>query len=82
MVNQTYYVCPNSLAVPWIESPFFEKLLASASLNLEEKELVQFFAENGYVTINPEIPLEVIDMVVADLKDKYTSSTPLYYPPG
>jgi hypothetical protein len=82
LTNKTYCVRPDSLAIPWTESPFFEKLLASASLNSEEKALAQFFAENGYVKIDPEIPFEIIDMVVADLENKYVPGTPLYYAPG
>jgi hypothetical protein len=42
--------------VPWFESPFFEDELPTAQLGDEEREQIQFFAENGYLVWEPEIP--------------------------
>jgi hypothetical protein len=44
------------LQVPWFESPFFERELDQSELDGETKEKVAFFAENGYLVIEPDIP--------------------------
>lgn len=44
-----------SVNVPWFQSPFFERSLATASLTDDERERVRFFAENGYVVWRPDI---------------------------
>lgn len=56
--------------LPWIESPFFERELAESNLSDEDKAFVKFFAENGYVVFDPQIPEEVLTGVLDDLNPK------------
>ncbi|MGL6281893.1 MAG: phytanoyl-CoA dioxygenase family protein, partial [Microcoleaceae cyanobacterium] len=40
------------LNMPWIDSPFFEELLAQSKLDVKTKELVKKFATDGYVIVD------------------------------
>lgn len=53
-----------SVTLPWVESPFFKAELAKLDLDPETKEMVTFYADNGYLIFNPEIPEAVIDAAV------------------
>jgi hypothetical protein len=44
------------LQVPWIDSPFFEKLLSRSELDPAERERVRAFAEDGLLVFDPELP--------------------------
>jgi hypothetical protein len=44
------------LNVPWLESPFFEKLLARSDLDAATKALVRTYATDGLLTFDPGIP--------------------------
>lgn len=59
----------SELSIPWVDSPFFEKLLARSELDEETKGMVRTFASDGYLTLDPEIPDfdEVSAGVLADL---------------
>jgi predicted nucleic acid-binding Zn-ribbon protein len=50
------------LNMPWIESPFFEELLAQSKLDAKTKELVKKFATDGYVILD--------DLGFADMNKK------------
>ena len=60
--------------MPWIESPFFEQLLAQKSLNAEDEQFVRYYAEHGYVIFEPKIPNfnQLADQIISDVKDKFT----------
>ena len=45
-----------SLNIPWIDSPFLDHLLAHSDLDDPTRAMVKFYADNGYLIIDPEIP--------------------------
>ncbi len=47
---------PQATAVPWVDSPFFPKLLTSSGLDPELTDIIRRFARDGYVIIDPQIP--------------------------
>jgi hypothetical protein len=46
----------SDLNIPWIESPFFEKLLARSDFDEATRGMVRAFAADGFLTFDPEIP--------------------------
>ncbi len=44
------------LRTPWIDSPFFEALLARRDFDPETRELVRTYARDGFLTFDPQIP--------------------------
>lgn len=64
---------------PWIDSPFFASALASAELDPEMRELVQFFAENGYVIIDPRISAGTIEAANAALAPRFKPNSQGYF---
>ena len=44
------------LRTPWIDSPFFEALLARRDFDAETRELVRTYARDGFLTFDPQIP--------------------------
>jgi hypothetical protein len=58
---------------PWIESPFFENELESSSLSEDDKAFVRSFAENGYIIIDPQIDLKIIDSMNEALEPDFNS---------
>jgi hypothetical protein len=46
----------SDLNIPWLESPFFEKLLARRDLDEATRGMVRSFAADGFLTFDPEIP--------------------------
>jgi len=46
----------SDLNVPWIESPFFETLLARSGLDEATRRMVSSFAADGILVFDPEIP--------------------------
>jgi Phytanoyl-CoA dioxygenase (PhyH) len=68
---------PQATNVPWIDSPFFQNLLQRAKLDAEMAGIVQRFARDGYVIIDPKIPSDVIESAIEQVSDKFQ---PTYYP--
>jgi Phytanoyl-CoA dioxygenase (PhyH) len=57
----------DQMNMPWIHSPFFERQLAAeTTLSDHEKEAIHFFAKNGYLIFDPEIPAELIDRAIKE----------------
>ena len=44
------------LNVPWLESPFFEKLLERSELDEGTKGLVRSYAADGLLVFDPQMP--------------------------
>lgn len=44
------------LRIPWVDSPFFEKLLATSDLGAADRESVRAFSRDGLLVFDPEIP--------------------------
>ena len=56
--------------MPWIHSPFFERsYLRRRALPDREKEALRFFAKNGYLIFDPEIPADLIDRAVKETRE-------------
>lgn len=51
--------------IPWVESPFFEELLAKSPYEAKTKEQIRFFSENGYLVIHPHV--EHFDSIAQDI---------------
>jgi len=56
--------------IPWTESPFFEELLNESSFSTSTKKKVKFFADNGYLIIDPEIKnfSSLADEIISSLR--------------
>ena len=68
-----------SLAVPWLDSPFFPTLLDRAGLEGESLRLVREFSEQGYVIFDPKIPDAWIDAARAEVRDRYDGVSSEFY---
>ena len=64
---------------PWTDSPFFPSLLEASALDPEMKKIVAFFAEHGYVVVDPQIEDAAIENVNASLKDLFVPTYEPYY---
>jgi ectoine hydroxylase-related dioxygenase (phytanoyl-CoA dioxygenase family) len=64
---------------PWIDSPFFASALESCELDPETKKIVSFFAEHGYVIVDPQIDDSTIEKVNATLRDRFVPTYEPYY---
>jgi hypothetical protein len=64
---------------PWIDSPFFASALATCGLDEEMRKQVEFFAENGYVVIDPRIPAGTIEAVNTTLRPYFVPNQAPYY---
>ncbi len=57
--------------LPWVESPFFEQILAEKPGTPEQKAQARFFHENGYLILKNIIPTELIDATIEDISNLY-----------
>jgi hypothetical protein len=64
---------------PWIDSPFFLSALEASGLDDETKKIVSFFAEHGYVIVDPEVADATIEKVNAGLVDRFVPTYEPYY---
>src|SRR5260221_13559906 len=55
----------SDLSIPWLESPFFEKVLTRSDLDEATRGMVRSFAADGFLTFDPEIP--DFDTVAAEI---------------
>ncbi|WPU98029.1 phytanoyl-CoA dioxygenase family protein [Mucilaginibacter sp. cycad4] len=55
---------------PWIESPFFYKILETKNLTAEEKNLCIDYHENGFTTLSNFFPASLIDKVQQETEKK------------
>ena len=56
--------------LPWVESPFFEKILAEKKLTAEQEEMARRYNADGYVVIKNAYTHEEIDVVIEEMKNK------------
>jgi ectoine hydroxylase-related dioxygenase (phytanoyl-CoA dioxygenase family) len=70
----------NSLTVasrmnlPWVESPFFETLLAQKDLTPHQREQATFYHQEGFLVVKNAIDHALIDRTVAAIADKYPAN--------
>lgn len=62
------------LNCPWVDSPFFERLLAAKRLDPATEEQVRQFSEQGFVVIDPGIDTATLDAAIADLAPEHAAS--------
>ena len=60
-----------NMNLPWVESPFFEQLLAEKGGTAEQQEQARFYHENGYLILKNVIPEALIDSTIQDIGGKY-----------
>ena len=66
-MNSEYFFNKNSLDVPWIESPFFYKILNNSNYSEEEKKILIDYHEKGYLIIDLSLSDTIINSVVSDM---------------
>ncbi|MFT4540650.1 MAG: ectoine hydroxylase-related dioxygenase (phytanoyl-CoA dioxygenase family) [Planctomycetota bacterium] len=71
---------PSALALPWIESPFFEELLAAQDLTSEERAIARSYRDNGYAVIEDCFEPELIDAITAQYDWLFDPSTKFQLP--
>jgi hypothetical protein len=59
-----YFKNKNALDIPWIESPFFYKVLEQSDYTLEEKEILIKYYEEGYLVIDLELDESFINTLM------------------
>jgi Phytanoyl-CoA dioxygenase (PhyH) len=59
------------MAVPWVESPFFDQLLESSELDPQQRELAQGYSRRGYAVIDTAIPEPTLEAVSEGLEGRF-----------
>lgn len=77
----TVEATPNaaSLAVPWVDSPFFPTMLESSGLSPELQAFVRHFSEQGFAIIDPEIPESTLTSALEELEGRWGGQSSGYY---
>ena len=57
--------------IPWIESPFFEDILASKDLSEDDRSLAKEYNEKGYLLLKNHIDHDTIDALIDELKPHF-----------
>ena len=70
---KNYSIDKNALGVPFIESPFFNKILENSNYSEEEKNILINYYTNGYLTIDLELTDEFVDTLLKDVKNELES---------
>jgi ectoine hydroxylase-related dioxygenase (phytanoyl-CoA dioxygenase family) len=56
--------------IPWIESPFFSQIMQTKQLSSEQREMAQFYHDNGFLKLSNLIPQELVDQVKQEAETK------------
>lgn len=59
-----------SMNLPWVESPFFQQILATKKLSAADAALAKEYNEQGYVVIKNVFSEELIDQIIQDMQEK------------
>ncbi|MEN9730109.1 MAG: hypothetical protein RLZ91_1226 [Bacteroidota bacterium] len=59
-----------SMNLPWVESPFFQQILATKKLSAADAALAKEYHEQGYVVIKNVFSEELIDQIIQDMQEK------------
>ncbi len=70
---KNYNIDKNALDIPFIESPFFHKIVGNSNYLNEELEILFDYHKNGYVTIDLELTNEFVDTLLKDVKNELES---------
>jgi len=63
-----YLTDPETLPIPWTESPFYSALSLFKDLTYEEQELVEQFHRDGYVILDLSLSNEEVDRIQRDVE--------------
>lgn len=67
-----------SMNLPWVESPFFQQILATKKLSAADAALAKEYNEQGYVVIKNVFSEELIDQIIQDMQEKgFNSDYPI-----
>lgn len=78
-MSSDFFINKHALDVPWIESPFFYKLLENDKLTEEEKKICIQYHEKGYLIIDLELTDEEINPIINDMYLALKDSTTKYH---
>ena len=67
---KNYFTDKTAMDIPWIESPFFYKILEQCDYTDSEKELLIKYHEDGYVVIDLNITDEYIAQIRKDIDEQ------------
>lgn len=67
---------PAEPAVPWVESPFFDELLAARGLSAEDQARARFLNENGYLVLEGFFDDALLDRARAEVEPLLASEAP------
>ena len=70
---KNYNTDKNALDIPFIESPFFHKLVSNSDYSEQELKVLFDYYENGYITIDLELTDEFVDTLLKDVKSELES---------
>ncbi len=70
---KNYKIDKKALGIPFIESPFFYKIIGNSNYSNEELEILFNYYKNGYITIDLELTDEFIDTLLKDVKNELES---------
>jgi ectoine hydroxylase-related dioxygenase (phytanoyl-CoA dioxygenase family) len=59
-----------SMNLPWVESPFFQQILATKKLSEANAALAKEYNEQGYVVLKNVFSDELIDQIIQDMQEK------------
>lgn len=62
---------PEDMPLPWVDSPFLDRLLERSGLRADEQALVRGFADDGFVVIDPQLAVDVLDRAERDLAERH-----------
>jgi hypothetical protein len=57
--------------LPWVESPFFNALLAEKTLSARQKELATHFNQEGFIVLPQLVSHPLIDRTLLDIQGEY-----------
>lgn len=62
------------LNLPWVESPFFHKILAEKTLTPEQVALAVHYHTEGFAVLKAGIDTTLIDQTIDDIKNEYPAN--------
>ena len=65
---KNYLQDKSALDIPWVESPFFYKLLENSDYTETERDILKSYHENGYIVIDLELDDDFIDTLMDDIR--------------
>lgn len=67
---KNYLQDKSAMDIPWVESPFFYKLLENSNYTKAERDILKSYHENGYIVIDLELDDNFIDTLMDDIRSE------------